>query len=506
MRAPLCLPLGPPRRFLPPCLLPRTVPRPDSHLACALHSLLRVISPSPFSTIWECSNGPDGRVRTLHPGPARLPQPVGALLLGQSVGLSLCLSSCLCPGCRSSSRHSRKGPDSRGTRGMSERASRTLPGFPSGGAAPLTFPAAPLYRPRLVGRSSASSFTPSSSRVEEILEFLCSGEERAQNRCGPSREAVGPVRQSPGGPLDVNIYFQTGDRKRLARGRNFRCRTGLETAGGPRCGTPKSPRGLQWGAPRARTRRGGAEAPQGCRRRGPGRTAPRTPCKGSPRPPRSGDSRPALRCRQSCFAPLGDAARGCRAPGRLCARPAGSRGCPRRVGVGVGCGAGLSAARRECESGDPTRSSDGGCLARPARPLRGRALAARRVPLPGPSAVGVPPAAVPAGAAPPALRAPPRPGLLHRRPGARTAGPRKAGNSDNENSGLGRAGSTPGGPPPAATRLLPFPEQPPPPSQCSLRAPSFHFCAPPAPRTAAPRKHTLRINTSGRTEYLLDRA
>lgn len=29
-------------------------PCPDSHLACALHSLFRLISPPPFSTNWEC--------------------------------------------------------------------------------------------------------------------------------------------------------------------------------------------------------------------------------------------------------------------------------------------------------------------------------------------------------------------------------------------------------------------------------------------------------------------
>lgn len=77
-----------------------------------------------------------------------------------------------------------------------------------------------------------------------------------------------------------------------ARGRNRTCRAGLGTAGAQRCLARRS----RWGAPRARTGRGGSGALQRCGRRGPGRTASRTPCEGDPAS-RQGWGQPARGCR-----------------------------------------------------------------------------------------------------------------------------------------------------------------------------------------------------------------
>lgn len=221
-----------------------------------------------------------------------------------------------------------------------ERENHPLPGFPSGDKPDSNFSLTPFYKPSLLGKSGAFSFTLSlrpSLRGENLCVSVGWG--------GASLEQVRECRKDTGShpgkppcePFDFNVYFHTGGTI-PARGRNRTCRAGLETVGGQRRLAPQS----QWGAPRARTRRGGLKPPQGCGRRGPGRLRPARPARGARIPLGVGTVGSAQRRRQSWFAALGEAApcetdwRDFRAPGRLSARLPGTLGCLSGVRVGDG--------------------------------------------------------------------------------------------------------------------------------------------------------------------------
>lgn len=370
---------------------------------------------------------------------------------------------------------------------MSERASRTRPGFPSGGPASNFSRSPALQTP--TGGSGQRGPTPSSSRVEKRAEFLWNGEEQARNRCGRSREDVlpCPVRQSlPAGPQTFMLLSTLGTENGwqgaavLGAARGWK----LQAARAP---NPEVPAGLQPGAPRAR--RGVVQAAR------PGaHCAPRA-LRGHPTslqdwgfPPGAAAQAELLRSLGGCCARR-SGPRGGRAPGRLCARLAGIWGCPSGVGVGAGagCGAGLPAARRERESGELTPRATG-AASRVQCALSGVALGPPALSFPGPPAVGVPPAVEPAG-----VSAPPRPGLLarHLGVGARRAAPRRLeAESDTDNSrfwGPAQLGAVPLPPPLFSSSWSSLTCR----SQCLLRPPSFHVCTPPSPKNhSAPKTNT----------------
>lgn len=105
--------------------------------------------------------------------------------------------------------------------GRLERENHPLPGFPSGDKPDSNFSLTPFYKPSLLGKSGAFSFTLSlrpSPRGENLCVSVGWG--------GASLEQVRECRKDTGShpgkppcePFEFNVYFPTGDQKRSQQG------------------------------------------------------------------------------------------------------------------------------------------------------------------------------------------------------------------------------------------------------------------------------------------------
>lgn len=172
-----------------------------------------------------------------------------------------------------------------------ERENHPLPGFPSGDKPDSNFSLTPFYKPSLLGKSGAFSFTLSlrpSPRGENLCVSVGWG--------GASLEQVRECRKDTGShpgkppcePFEFIMFISLlGTKNDPSKGTKSNVPRRFGNCGRPAPSRTAVPVGRPEGTHAARW----TQATPGVRAARPGQTAPRTPCEGSPHPAVSGDSR-----------------------------------------------------------------------------------------------------------------------------------------------------------------------------------------------------------------------